>query len=69
MLKALLVRLGKTSSLAFGEPGSKIKKIVVWFFDVLILSGDIEPGKSSCLSHIASYPPSGKISQNILARL
>ena len=38
------------------------KKIDERIFDIFILSGDIEPGKSSCL-------PSGKISQNSLARL
>ena len=39
-------------------------------FDILILSGDIKPGKSSCLPNIASrLPRGGKNSQNIPARL
>ena len=45
------------------------KKNVERIFGILILSGDIEPGKSSCLPYIASCLPSGKISQYILARL
>ena len=44
--------------LKFGKHGVKIqnkKKIVERTFDILILSGGIEPGKSSCLQVIASY--------------
>ena len=36
-------------------------------FKILILSGNIEPGKSICLLNIASFLPSGKINQNVQA--
>ena len=47
-----------------GGHGVKIqnKRFVERNFNILILSGDIEPGKSSCL-------PCGEISQNIPTRL
>ena len=45
------------------------KKKIVQILNILILSGDIEPGKSSCLPNIASCLPYGKISQKILPRL
>ena len=45
------------------------KKKIFQIFEILILRGDIEQRKSSRQPNIASCLPSGKISQNILARL
>ena len=38
-------------------------------FGILLLSGNVEPGKSSYLPNIANCPPIGIIGQNILAGL
>ena len=45
------------------------KKKIVQILNILILSGDIEPGKSSCQPKIASCLPRGKFRNNILAAL
>ena len=44
-----------------------IIKFVERIFDILILSEDIKPQKSSCVPNIARCLPGGKTSQNIIA--